>query len=117
MLKTAPDHAVCLDGDILSTASSFHMENTQENTTEAHGTRGNVGCGGVFVCTGDVDRLPLPSELKFASPMQISTDLCCWTIGMCSSQGKSKDHAVTRIFQRVFMLLTINSSTSRGSKL
>lgn len=72
------------------------MKNPQENTIEVRGSSGNEGCGGFSLDTGDGDKLPLPSELRFASPMQISTDLCCWTIGMCSSQGESKDKAVTR---------------------
>lgn len=95
VLKTTTVHAVHLDVEILSTATSFYMKSPQENTTEACDTSGNEECGGVFLDTGHVDRLPLPSELRFASPMQISTDLCCWTIGMCSSHGESKDNAVT----------------------
>lgn len=97
MLQTATAHPVHLDGDSLSTATSFCVKNSQENTTEARDSSGNEECGGVFfLYTGDVDRLALPSELRFASPMQISTDLCCWTLGMCTSQGKSKGDTVTR---------------------
>lgn len=55
MLQTATAHAVDLDGEILSPASSFYMENSQENTAEECDTSGNGEWGGVCLYTGDVD--------------------------------------------------------------
>lgn len=48
MLQTATVHPVHLDGDFQSTATSFCMKNSQENTTEAPDTGDNGECGGVF---------------------------------------------------------------------
>lgn len=90
MLKTAPAPAVHLDGDILPTATTVFTWRTHRRTQLRH-----VAPMG-FLCTQEMWMgYPFPPELRFASPMQISTDLCCWTIGMCSSQGKSKDEAVS----------------------
>lgn len=74
MLQTATAHPVHLDGNSLSTATSFYVKNSQENTTEARDSSGNEECGGVFFCTQEM-WIGWPFLLSLGLPLQCKSAL------------------------------------------
>lgn len=115
MLQTAMGHAVHRDSETLSTATRFYRKTRLRHIVPV----AMEMCWG-FWDTGDVDRLH-PFLLSLDLPLQCKSALTS-AAGLleCAiprERARTMQWHRNDIFQRVFMLLTMNSSPSRGSKL